>query len=325
MTQQKQTDEAVTPQQPGMPGYPYYPPMNYDMDDEISLVDLWRVLASRKWMIFFMTLLFTLGAVGYALNAPEIYKAETMLAPVKDEGGGGGMASIAAQFGGLASMAGVNLGEGGGSTEEAIAILQSRKFLKSFIEEQRLMPTLFADLWDADSQQWLVDIEENTPTAWNAYASFSSILNISTDKKSGMVTLSIEWEDPEVAAEWANLLVVRLNKHLKQEAVQQAEKSIRYLKDQLATTSVVDMQQILYRLIEKQSNTIMLANVQEQYAFRVIDPAVVPEVRSKPKRKLIVVLGAVLGGMFSVFLAFFLNFLKNQREEEVGNLASKAE
>jgi uncharacterized protein involved in exopolysaccharide biosynthesis len=210
-------------------------------------------------------------------------------------------------------MAGVNLGGGGGSTEEAIAILQSRKFLKSFIEEQRLMPILFVDLWDSDSQQWLVDIEEETPTAWDAYESFSSILNISTDKKSGMVTLSIEWEDPEVAAEWANLLVVRLNKHLKQEAVQQAEKSIRYLKDQLATTSVVDMQQILYRLIEKQSNTIMLANVQEQYAFRVIDPAVVPEVRSKPKRMLIVVLGGVLGMMFSIFLAFFLNFLKSQK------------
>jgi uncharacterized protein involved in exopolysaccharide biosynthesis len=60
----------------------------------------------------------------------------------------------------------------------------------------------------------------------------------------------------------------------------------------------------------------MLANVQEEFAFRVIDPAVVPEVRSKPKRKLIVVLGGVLGGMFSIFLAFFLNFLRNQQESE---------
>ena len=110
-------------------------------------------------------------------------------------------------------------------------------------------------------------------------------------------------------------MVIRLNLYLKKQSVDQAEKSIQYLKEQLATTSVVDMQQILYRLIEKQSNTIMLANVQEEFAFRVIDPAVVPEVRSKPKRKLIVVLGGVLGGMFSVFLAFFLNFLSNQREE----------
>jgi uncharacterized protein involved in exopolysaccharide biosynthesis len=175
---------------------------------------------------------------------------------------------------------------------------------------------LFEKSWDAENRQWLVESDEDIPSAWDAYAVFSGILSISTDKKSGMVTLSIEWSDPQLAAKWANQLVVRLNKHLKTESVEQAEKSIQYLKDQLASTSVVDMQQILYRLIEKQSNTIMLANVQEEFAFRVIDPAVVPEVRSKPKRKLIVVLGGVLGGMFSIFLAFFLNFLRNQQESE---------
>lgn len=319
MSEQGSMNRQQQPQQPPPTappiGYGYYPPMGYDAEDEISLIDLWRVLMAQKWMILSVTLLFTVGAIIYALQAPEIYKSEVVLAPVK-QGSGGQMASLAAQFGGLASIAGINLGGGGGSTEEAIAILQSRKFLKHFIEDEQLLPVLFEKSWDAENRQWLVESDEDIPSAWDAYAVFSGILSISTDKKSGMVTLSIEWSDPQLAAKWANQLVVRLNKHLKTESVEQAEKSIQYLKDQLASTSVVDMQQILYRLIEKQSNTIMLANVQEEFAFRVIDPAVVPEVRSKPKRKLIVVLGGVLGGMFSIFLAFFLNFLRNQKESE---------
>lgn len=310
--QERSENAASPPPQPVMQGYPYYPPMGYDSEDEISLIDLWRVLAARKWMIFFVTLLFTAGAVGYALHAPEIYKAEAVLAPVKQESGGQ-MAALASQFGGLASLAGVNLGGGGNSTDEAIAILKSRKFLNRFVSDEKLMIVLFEELWDPEQQEWMVESEEDIPTDWDAYESFSSILGASVDKKSGMVNLSVEWSDPILAAAWANKLVLRLNQHLKQEAVKQAENSITYLKQQLQSTSVVDMQQILYRLIEKQSNTIMLANVQEEFAFRVIDPAVVPEVRSKPKRKLIVVLGAVLGGMFSIFLAFFLNFLKNQR------------
>ena len=303
------------PHSPPLAHYPYYPPAGGYDEDEISLIDLWRVLVARKWMIFLVTTLFTLGAVRYALVAPEIYKAESTLAPVKQESGGQ-MAALASQFGGLASLAGVNLGGGGGSTDEAIAILNSRKFLNSFIMEEQLMPVLFKERWDAEQKRWLVETKEGEPTLWDAYKTFSGIVSASVDKKSGMVNLSVEWNDPQLAAVWTNKLVLRLNQHLKQEAVQQAERSISYLKQQLETTSVVDMQQILYRLIEKQSNTIMLANVQEEFAFRVIDPAVVPEERSKPKRKLIVVLGAVLGGMFSVFLAFFFNFLSNQRESD---------
>ncbi len=36
----------------------------------------------------------------------------------------------------------------------------------------------------------------------------------------------------------------------------------------------------------------------------------------KPERKLIVVLGAVLGLMLGIFGAFFFNFLENQKQDE---------
>ncbi len=41
-----------------------------------------------------------------------------------------------------------------------------------------------------------------------------------------------------------------------------------------------------------------------------------PSSRIKPKRTLIVTLGAVLGLMLGVFTAFFMNFLESHRKEE---------
>ena len=51
----------------------------------------------------------------------------------------------------------------------------------------------------------------------------------------------------------------------------------------------------------------MLANVNEDFALEVIDPAVAPETREKPKRKLIVALGGVCGGFLGIFAVFLLS------------------
>ncbi len=139
---------------------------------------------------------------------------------------------------------------------------------------------------------------------------------MNVDKKTNLVTVAIEWEDPELAAKWANKLVKRINQERRQEAIQEAEKSIKYLEDQLQKTGVVEIQQSIYKLIEAQTKTKMIASTREEYAFRIIDSAVVPEEKIKPKRTLIVILGIILGGMAGVFTAFFHRFLQNQREQQ---------
>src|SRR5690606_29076919 len=115
-------------QQPSPP--PPYPPYAYypQDEDELSLVDLWNIVWKRKWL--WLTLGPLAGVIGiiYALAQPEIFRAEVTLAPNVEEKGGGGLAALAGQFGGLASMAGLNVG-GGGDTQTALATLKSRKFL----------------------------------------------------------------------------------------------------------------------------------------------------------------------------------------------------
>ena len=181
---------------------------------------------------------------------------------------------------------------------------------------KKLLPVLFEEIWDAESQSWLVQTQEDEPTEQKAVDAFKSILSVNEDKKSGLINLSISWKDPGVAAEWANDLVKQLNEQLREKAIADSQKRVGYLEQELAKTTLQDMRAVLYNLLESEKQKAMLANVNEDFALEVIDPAVAPETREKPKRKLIVALGGVCGvflGIFAVFLAQFLRKLKTVR------------
>jgi len=323
-------DKLIHPQPfPSAPIYYMTPPAEYQ-EDEINLLDYWRVLVRYKWLIFFLTLFVTGGAVLAALLAPPVFRAEVVLSPVGEEKSGG-FSAIAGQLGGLASLAGVNMGGGGGRIEEALATLKSRIFTDAFIKDHQLSERLLAgpplqvderwpwvakwqEKWNAYQQEGADNAKP--ATAWDVFKTFNGIRQVTQDKTSGLVIVAIEWGEPQLAATWANELVARLNNHQKQGAIEEAERSIEYLKEQVEQTSVVEMRQSIYRLIEAQTKNIMLANVREEFAFKVIDPAFPPEEPTKPKRKLMVILGFMVGLMLSIFLAFLLSFIKNQTVQD---------
>ncbi|HPP37970.1 MAG TPA: GNVR domain-containing protein [Thermosynergistes sp.] len=67
----------------------------------------------------------------------------------------------------------------------------------------------------------------------------------------------------------------------------------------------------LYEMLLKQYEAARLTEAQEAMVVQVVDPAVPPELKYKPKRKLMVAIAGVLGLFLSIFLAFFLEFLHN--------------
>lgn len=261
-------------------------------DEEIDLADVWRVLAAGRTVIAAITSACTAAAVAGAFLMTPVYRAETLLAPVESSDKS---ASPILQFGALEGFAGIGLGGGsGGDSAEALAALTSRIFTDAFIREEKLMPVLYADRWDAARKGWKEG--EAPPTAWDAYRLFDrKVRFVSKDVKTGLVTLAIEWRDPDSAAQWANRLVQRINAERRAEAIREAETSIAYLKEQLAETSLVEMQQAIYQLIESKIRKIMVAKSLDEYAFRVIDPAVPPQEFSSPRRAPIIILGLLFG------------------------------
>ncbi|RJX67166.1 LPS O-antigen length regulator [Vibrio sinensis] len=287
-------------------------------DDEIDLRELFAELWRGKWLIVLVTTLFAIGGVAFALSQPNTYQASATLVAIGEEKGGG-LASMAGQFGGLASLAGINLGGGGTNTKDlSLAVLKSRQFVNAFVDKHGLLPDLMAveswnaksgqityndELYDAGEQVWLVDPETEEslkPTAWEAYKVFSKAISVSEAKETGMVTLKITHFSPIIAKQWVELLIQDLNQWMKQESLHDTRKNIAYLEDQLERTNVVDMKNVFYQLIQEQTKGLMLAEVKNEFAFKTIDPAVIPEEKAGPKRALICILATLLGGMLSV-------------------------
>jgi len=266
-------------------------------DEEIDLLELLRAVFQYKWMFSGIVVFTTVLSIAVSFFITPVYRAEVLIVPAKYEGAGG-LGGLPGQLGGLTALVGVDLGGGkGGGIVEYIETLKSRAFTVRFIEEQDLLPILFAEKWSAEEEQWMVDSPEDVPTLQDAFRIFKGLREIDHDKISGLITLSIDWTDRELAAHWANTLVARVNESLRQRAIVDAQNSLDYLKIELEKTNVVGLQQAIYRLIEKEINEIMLANVRDEYAFRIIDPAAVleEEDRISPKRKIIAVIGLLLG------------------------------
>ena len=87
-------------------------------------------------------------------------------------------------------------------------------------------------------------------------------------------------------------------------AVAESRASIEYLEKELATTITVDTRNAISRLMEAQIKQRMLANVTVEYAFRVIDRALAPDLKDmiRPKRLLLVAFGFVLGLLVGVIV-----------------------
>jgi len=288
--------------------------------DEIDLSELWRAIWSGKLTIIAISFIFAVASIAFALSKPDIYKASVLLSPASSEGAGG-MGGLAGQLGGLASLAGVSLG-GGGTDKTALAleIIKSRAFLENFIAKHELLVPIMASkkwerandslviddaLYDTASKKWLRKVsapKKPEPSPWESYQSLLKLLTVTQDKDTLLVTISIDFYSPTLAKQWLIWLVADVNNFMREQDEQEAQASIDYLTKQLNNTEVSAMEVVFYQLIEEQTKSMMLIKVNAEYVLKTLDPAQVPDIKDSPKRALIVLLGSILGSIFSILL-----------------------
>ena len=297
-------------------------------DDEIDLRELFSVLWAGKVKIIAITAVFAVASVIYALSMPNQYKASALLAPAQQESGG--LSGALGQLGGLASLAGVSIG-GGESSESQIAqeIMKSWSFVEGFIADNDLAVEVYAaegwsrvsnqlkidnDVYEVETKSWLVEDahtgKEGPPTSWQLFEAFSDKLSVSEDKKSGLVSVSIEYYSPQIAKQWLDLYISAINKHMQARQVEKVSNNISYLEAQIGKTSIAEMREVFYTIIEEQTKNKMVAEASPDYAFVAVSPSMVPEEKSQPKRALICILGTLLGGMLSVLLVLVMHYAR---------------
>jgi uncharacterized protein involved in exopolysaccharide biosynthesis len=276
----------------------------YD-DGDVDLAALVARLWSCKGWIVATVLIFVGGFGVAAFTMTPLYRAATVVIPAaSDTGGLGSLTSALGQLGGLASLAGINTGSGNVDAEEALAVLRSREFTERFIAENDLMSVLLYRRWDAVAGHWKGG-DDKTPTLAEGFKYFNGrVRTVTRDARTGLITVQIVWKDPAQSAVWANDLVARLNNEMRARAIARTSASVEFLEKELTSTGAIETRQAIGRLIEAQVNQRMLANVTQEYAFRVVDRALPPDRtdRVRPRRLTMLALGAVLGFVCGVLL-----------------------
>ena len=105
---------------------------------------------------------------------------------------------------------------------------------------------------------------------------FLKKLNISLDNK-GIIKISLEHYSPFVAKNWLEKIIFEINSIIKEEDKYNAEQSISFLKEEISKTNFIEIKNALNNLIERQIETVMLANTTPDYVFITLSKPFSPE------------------------------------------------
>lgn len=274
-----------------------------------------HLLWARKWRIALSGAVLGTLALLLALVMTPMYKAEIVVVPAA--GGGEGMdvlSKLGGGLGDLASIAGIASPQSG-AEKEALGTLRSQALVSRFITDNNLMPILFSGRWDAARHAWKPSRFGHTPTLWRATQMFDKgIRTIVEDKVRGTITLTVEWKRPGLAAAWANGLIDMANAELQARTIDEAQRDIAYLNEELTKTNNVELQQSIYQIMEQQIKIAMVARGRKEFAFRVVDPAVAPEKPVSPKTAIMVAISILIGLLVASVSVIRSGFAPTRRE-----------
>jgi len=286
---------------------------------DAGMVQIIRFLLRNYLLIFGLS--FAFGVLIFIASAfmTPVYRAEVLVVPA-EESGGGSLSAMLSNFGGLGRLAGLG-GAGPTRKDEALAMLRSRSFVSAFIESNDGFEILYPELWDSEAGSWGLPNGQE-PSEQDRYLKFTeSVLNVSENKETGIIEVSISLHDRLVAAQWANTIVRMLNEKFREYVATEAQSSIEYLYGELGKASSVELRQVIHRLIETQIQTVMLTNVRKEFVFRVIDPAVAPDAdfTIAPRRALLAFIGLIIGGFLGLSIALVRDAVRAARRVDVAS------
>lgn len=298
--------------------------------DEIYIRDIFSVIWLKKIPIIVITLVVLIIALIYVKNLPNVYKSEVLVMHSQDSS-----SALPGQLGGLAALAGVNVNGKNDKSNLAIQILKSRYFITKFISKYDLaIPLMASRGWDVKTDSLIIDdkvydekskkwVREalfpftSAPSSQELYSRFLEILVINRDLDNGTIKISVEFYSPSLAKKWVDALITEINNEIRDRELTEAMNSIDYLESQVENTNIAGIKTLLFSMIEEKVKVRMLANIKADYALQIIDPPVVPEVKSGPKRMIILLLIAVLSVFFSMsffLISYFFNIDKFKKK-----------
>jgi len=290
------------------------------IEEEIDIGEIFHALFKGKFLILAISSFFAISAVIYSLTLPNIYTATTLLKPTDSDNSS--ITNSLGGYAGIASLAGINLASGGETNiQAAIEKLKTYKFFEeSLLPNINLENLMAVKSWDRDTNtlsykanifnpltnEWTRKKSPprgKIPSSQEAYKEFHDhFFSISEDKKTGFITLAVDHQSPYEAKKWLDLVVLKINSVSREEQKEETTRSIEFLRKQISATNFPEIKQVLAFTLQKETEKLMMIEVNEDFVFQSLDPPIASEVKSKPSRALIAILGTIIGGMLGILI-----------------------
>jgi hypothetical protein len=301
------------------------------LDFGLSLDELIKIIFVHKYTIISLTSLVSILAVIFSLSLPNIYQSKASLAPSEQSSN---LFSSLSSYSGIASLASIDLpsSSDGSNTERAIEKLYSLSFFEENIMPKIYLPDLMAlkswdpltneiyyneKLFDVSSNAWVRKYsypKKQIPSPQESFKIFKDQhFAISRDKKTGFVYLSMKHQSPYLAREWLDLVVNEINAFYREKNRLESERAVQYLNNKILSTNFSEVKAAIAQLIQDETKKLAVIETSESYVFDYIDPPKIMELKSDPKRAIICIISALIGGLLSVCYVLVRHYFKENR------------
>jgi LPS O-antigen subunit length determinant protein (WzzB/FepE family) len=297
-------------------------------DDEVDLLELFKTLFQGKWTIVSITTFVSTIGVIYSLTLPNIYESKALLTPANSSSS---ISQSLRNASGLAGLAGISLLPSpqieNQNYFQAIQKLNSLSFFEDNILPNIFLPNLMAlESWDFSSNtlnynenifnktndEWVRDYAYPFKQVPSAQESFEVFMNnhfsLNVDEKKGFVFLAIKHQSPFIAEKWADLIVHEVNAFYRQKDKSESERAVRYLNEQIVLTNLSEVKDVISNLLQEETKKLTLIEANKYYVFNYIDPPVVMEIKSEPRRSVICIIFALFGAMIGSFYVLIRHY-----------------
>lgn len=291
-------------------------------EDEIDLRELWETIKQGKLIILFTVVIVVAMTLVFVLKTPNSYKSEAILIPTST-GGGPSLGGL----GGLAAMAGVNIG--GGSMTPDIAynsLLKDYDFMKNFIIKNHIYEYYNRDDFDKDyvfpfgfrgiynmfkSSKSVNKNIDKEAAIFGLTKRLQGAYKITADKTSGLITVSYMDKDKKITAKMVNNFLRDASSYLVENGLYNINNRLKYFEKVMSRVDTIELRQSLSQIISQifQEKVMMKSKYYYQCDLLVAPKEAYIKDKTKPKRALTLIVALITSLILGVFIVFLRNFI----------------
>ncbi len=272
-----------------------------DLDRYLDAIrERWRIVAAAPVLAILVTAVLT------KFTMTKWYRAEAIIRPVNAssmQARLSGLASGFSVFGGVGGLVGgITGGEASNPASEYIPVLKSFGFTTHLIADHGLESHLRVRGWLG-----------GTPAdpAWARYREMRKRFDCEFSIRTGNVTLHYQDPDRAMAGKVLGFYISDLRELLRHEQIQETAGAIASLRAEIRNTPDDLLQSQLYQLLARQVQEQKLAQVEADFAFKVLVPPATPDQPYRPK----VLVDCALAGLLAVMAAALAAIALAAREQ----------